>query len=122
MRVIRSAGGFDGLAAIERQCGAFFGVFGRDCGLIGHAARVAPMRDYCSGLLLDCERKSAEPIAAATAPHATAAADEAARAENEAWIIDDPKTSSWSGCVMLKVALCHGDGGGEASSSGSPSG
>ena len=31
------------------------------------------MRDYCSGLLLDCERKSAEPIAAATAPGATSA-------------------------------------------------
>jgi SRSO17 transposase len=41
--------------------------------VMGHAARVAPMRDYCSGLLLDCERKSAEPIAAATAPHATSA-------------------------------------------------
>jgi SRSO17 transposase len=42
-------------------------------GVMGHAARVAPMRDYCSGLLLDCERKSAEPIAAATAPDATSA-------------------------------------------------
>ena len=40
---------------------------------MGHAARVAPMRDYCAGLLLDCERKSAEPIAAATAPDATSA-------------------------------------------------
>jgi SRSO17 transposase len=42
-------------------------------GVMGHAARVAPMRDYCSGLLLDCRRKSAEPIAAATAPDATSA-------------------------------------------------
>jgi SRSO17 transposase len=42
-------------------------------GVMGHAARVAPMRDYCSGLLLDCERKSAEPIAAATTPEATSA-------------------------------------------------
>jgi SRSO17 transposase len=37
-------------------------------GVIGHAARVGPMRDYCTGLLLSCERKSVEPIAAATAP------------------------------------------------------
>ena len=37
-------------------------------GVIGHAARVGPMRDYCTGLLLPCERKSVEPIAAATAP------------------------------------------------------
>jgi SRSO17 transposase len=41
--------------------------------VIGHAARVAPMRAYCSGLLLECERKSVEPIAAATAPDATSA-------------------------------------------------
>ena len=37
-------------------------------GVIGHAARVGPMRDYCTGLLLPCERKSVEPMAAATAP------------------------------------------------------
>src|SRR5256885_2313676 len=36
--------------------------------VIGHAGRVGPMRDYCTGLLLPCERKSVEPIAAATAP------------------------------------------------------
>ena len=41
--------------------------------VIGHAARVAPMRDYCTGLLLSCERKSVEPIAAATAPGQTSA-------------------------------------------------
>jgi SRSO17 transposase len=41
--------------------------------VIGHAARVGPMRDYCTGLLLPCERKSVEPIAAVTAPgHASA--------------------------------------------------
>ena len=42
-------------------------------GVMGHAARVAPMRAYSSGLLLDCERKSVEPIAAATAPGGTGA-------------------------------------------------
>ena len=42
-------------------------------GVMGHAARVEPMRAYCSGLLLECERKSVEPIAAATAPDATSA-------------------------------------------------
>jgi SRSO17 transposase len=41
--------------------------------VIGHAARVGPLRDYCSGLLLPCERKSVEPIAAATAPEQTSA-------------------------------------------------
>ena len=41
--------------------------------VIGHAARVGPLRDYCTGLLLPCERKSVEPIAAATAPAGTSA-------------------------------------------------
>ena len=36
--------------------------------VVGHAARIGPLRDYCSGLLLPGERKSVEPMAAATAP------------------------------------------------------
>src|SRR5512134_1573593 len=36
--------------------------------VIGHADRVAPLGDYCRGLLLPGERKSVEPIAAVTAP------------------------------------------------------
>ena len=36
--------------------------------VIGHADRAVPMRDYCTGLLLPVERKSVEPMAAATAP------------------------------------------------------
>lgn len=41
--------------------------------VIGHADRARPLRDYCTGLLLPCERKSVEPLAAATAPQRTAA-------------------------------------------------
>lgn len=41
--------------------------------VIGHADRAGPLRDYCTGLLLPCERKSVEPMAAATAPERTAA-------------------------------------------------
>jgi SRSO17 transposase len=41
--------------------------------VIGHADRVKPLRDYCSGLLMPCERKSVEPMAAVTAPGRTAA-------------------------------------------------
>ena len=41
--------------------------------VIGHAARIGPMRDYCTGLLLPCERKSVEPMAALTAPGQTSA-------------------------------------------------
>jgi SRSO17 transposase len=36
--------------------------------VIGHADRAQPLRDYCVGLLVSCERKSVEPIAAVTAP------------------------------------------------------
>ena len=34
----------------------------------GHADRTEPLRNYCTGLLLDGERKSVEPMAARLAP------------------------------------------------------
>jgi len=85
--------------------------------VLGHADRVEPLKDYCSGLLLPVERKSVEPMAAIMAPERTAAkhqsllhfvgeaawSDEAAlakvrdlvqpdieaRGAIEAWIVDD---------------------------------
>lgn len=41
--------------------------------VIGHADRVKPLRDYCTGLMMPCERKSVEPMAAVTAPARTSA-------------------------------------------------
>jgi SRSO17 transposase len=41
--------------------------------VIGHADRARPLWDYCVGLIMPCERKSVEPIAAVTAPDRTAA-------------------------------------------------
>src|SRR5947207_15678719 len=41
--------------------------------VIGHADRAKPLRDYCVGLRMPCERKSVEPMAAITAPERTAA-------------------------------------------------
>src|SRR5450432_624134 len=41
--------------------------------VIGHADRAKPLRDYCTGLMMPCERKSVEPMAAITAPDRTAA-------------------------------------------------
>jgi SRSO17 transposase len=35
---------------------------------VGHADRELPLRNYCTGLLLDGERKSVEPMAARLAP------------------------------------------------------
>jgi SRSO17 transposase len=37
-------------------------------GVIGHADRAEPLRDYCLGLLMPVARKSVEPLAAVTAP------------------------------------------------------
>src|ERR1700680_4233032 len=37
------------------------------------AARAKPLGDYCTGLMMPCERKSVEPMAAITAPERTAA-------------------------------------------------
>src|SRR3984893_18215309 len=37
-------------------------------GGVGHADRKRPLRDYCTGLVMPCERKSVEPMAAVTAP------------------------------------------------------
>jgi len=41
--------------------------------VIGPADRKRPLRDYCTGLVMRCERKSVEPMAAVTAPERTAA-------------------------------------------------
>jgi SRSO17 transposase len=35
--------------------------------------RARPLRDYCVGLMMPCERKSVEPMAAVTAPERAAA-------------------------------------------------
>jgi SRSO17 transposase len=42
-------------------------------GVIGHADRVDPLEAYSIGLLLPCERKSVEPMAAITAPERVSA-------------------------------------------------
>src|SRR3978361_1562348 len=41
--------------------------------VLGHADRIGPLRDYCTGLILPGERKRLEPMAARTAPARTAA-------------------------------------------------
>jgi SRSO17 transposase len=47
---------------------AFEAYVDRLVGVIGHADRAEPLRDYCAGLLLPLERKSVEPLAAVTRP------------------------------------------------------
>jgi SRSO17 transposase len=45
----------------------------RTVSVIAHADWAGPMRDYCLDLIMPCERKSVEPMAAVTAPDRTAA-------------------------------------------------
>ena len=57
-----------------REAGSRFAAFIQGLvSVIGHADRAGPLRDYCTGLVMPCERKSVEPMAAITAPDRTAA-------------------------------------------------
>jgi len=57
-----------------REAGSRFSAFIEGLvSVIGHADRAGPLRDYCTGLVMSCERKSVEPMAAITAPDRTAA-------------------------------------------------
>ena len=61
------------LLASEASRLRFESYVGELASVIGHADRVVPLHDYCTGLLLPGERKSVEPMAALTAPARTAA-------------------------------------------------
>jgi SRSO17 transposase len=65
-------------------------------GVIGHADRAKPLRDYCMGLMLPCERKSVEPMAAVTAPERTAA-----QHQSLLHFIGEGRWSDWK--VLAKV-------------------
>src|SRR3989442_8715473 len=59
--------------------------------VLGHADRIGPLRDYCTGLILPGERKSVEPMAAKTAPARTAAQHQSLLhfVANAAWSDED---------------------------------
>lgn len=61
--------------------------------VIGHADRFGPLRDYCTGLLLPLERKSVEPLAAATAPAWVSAQHQS--------LMHFVSQSAWSDAAML---------------------
>jgi SRSO17 transposase len=55
----------------------FEGFVERFSAAVGHADRAAPLRSYCMGLLLQGDRKSAEPMAARLDPGRVAALHQA---------------------------------------------
>jgi SRSO17 transposase len=57
-----------GLRAAEDSESRFVAYVEGLVSVIGHADRAGPLRDYCTGLMMPCERKSVEPMAAVTAP------------------------------------------------------
>ena len=60
--------------SFDESSEARFGVYvAALTGVIGHADRATPLRDYCTGLLMPAARKSVEPMAAITAPARVAA-------------------------------------------------
>jgi SRSO17 transposase len=63
-----------GLRRADDASGSRFGAYVEGLvSVIGHADRAKPLRDYCMGLMMPCERKSVEPMAAVTAPERTGA-------------------------------------------------
>jgi SRSO17 transposase len=60
-------------AAINGEVESFAAYVGELAGVIGHVGRVAPLHDYCAGLLASEGRRSVEPMAALTAPSEVAA-------------------------------------------------
>ena len=58
--------------AVEESEARFEAYVEKLTSVIGHKDRGGPLRDYCKGLLVDTDRKSVEPMAAATAPERTA--------------------------------------------------
>src|SRR6266481_5055558 len=57
-----------GMVIRSEACDRFAAYMGELTKVIGHADRVTPLRDYCSGLLATEGRRSVEPMAAVTAP------------------------------------------------------
>ncbi len=66
-------------------------------GCLGHADRVAPLRSYCTGLLLPGDRKSVEPMAARLRPDRTSAEHQS--------LLHFVGQSSWDEKALLR-AVC----------------
>lgn len=92
-------------AAAEARFSAYVHGLAR---VIGHADRVGPLRDYCTGLLLPVERKSVEPLAAVTAPARVSAQHQSLMhfVSQSAW--SDAAVLARVGDLVLPTIEAHG--------------
>ena len=76
--------------------------------VIGHADRVGPLRDYCTGLMLPVERKSVEPLAAVTSPSRVSAQHQSLMhfVSQSAW--SDAAVLAKAGELVLPTIEAHG--------------
>ena len=77
-----------------RMMKRFDAYLSRLCEVLGHADREAPMREYCTGLMLPLKRKSVEPIAAHIGPQAVSAKHQS--------LLHFVGNSMWSDEAMLR--------------------
>ena len=74
----------------EARFTAYVGSLAR---VLGHADRAGPLMDYCTGLLMPCERKSVEPMASIVSPVRASAAHQS--------LLHFVGQSGWSDEAML---------------------
>jgi SRSO17 transposase len=88
--------------------GRFEGYVDGLAGVLGHAVRATGLRDYCTGLMLPLERKSVEPLAAATSPSRVSAQHQSLMhfVSQSAW--SDVKLLAKIGELVLPVIEAHG--------------
>ncbi len=74
----------------------------RLAGVLGHADRAAPLKAYCTGLILPGTRKSIEPIAARVEPGALPPCGSARPIAITCGMSPDPRSGSWSSGLRAK--------------------
>ena len=81
------------LQAIEESEARFEAYVQAVAGVLGHQDRAEPLRGYCKGLLVETDRKSVEPMAAAIAPEKTSAQHQ--------YLLHFVGNSAWSDAAVL---------------------
>ena len=92
-RFVFVGGGGEGGRGEAGERGAVYGLRWESARVLGHADRAGPLMDYCTGLLMPCERKSVEPMASIVSPVRASAAHQS--------LLHFVGQSGWSDEAML---------------------